>query len=1078
MTEGTSQDDNASSQPDGSSPTADNAAETAPQPIPAGTPPEPIPAATPAAPIPAATPPEPIPAATPPEPIPAATPAEPIPAATPAAPIPAAPAGIPASPAEPPVAPPETVPAAAPVPAATPDGEPAPDTPASLPTEAPAVSAVSGIPASADAPAAIPAEPVRAAVPVPAAGSDASEGADDDGGEPDSDDDSDDDGAATGRGRGRGRSKRGRGRRDKTEPDEAPSGDGDESAVGKKRRGSRKALRNTEAAEAAEPVDSDAPDPADTADPDTPRSKKKAGKSRKSRETRRSKKTDVAASPRRATDLWEEWDEYQEQHDRAFAGVPATEPAQEQPDVAERREKRRKAKQQKAKRSKTESKEERATERELSRRTRRIKTPKASRAAAKAAARQAREEKRDAKAADTPKKKRKSRDGGPVRGETPTGRETVIIVDGSHVSIVLLRAGRVVGTADQEFENPAIAIESAAQSSRGGRLVWCNEIVPRMLERDRPTRSAPARVREARRAQSQIDAFGRDNIHLVGMLGNPDHPQSSQNVSLLSLGMEPRWTKHRLLRRHNGRVVHSGQCHGSMAGIWLRIGWATAELTWVGPDGQPLDWVQAPPVTLPPRTVGGEPPDVGSGVESLRASAATFGQDGTPRWVAGLVEQVDRQVQSWQRKFGQAETIWVHGPGAKTPGLIDALDEHARLQVQIPPMDVLPSVLDTDQIVTATNAWAGASFSDPRRVIAKAKRRRLMRMLRRGLYVALAVAALAGLSAWIGRGRDNAIAAADARVEAAQAAQAAQQAAAPPSTDTLIVGARNALGCASEAVELREIAAADPAAAEAADDDSALTAAVPVGYSPDAWPEGWHDVVIAAGEAPKRGIAGTTPHSEIGRAAVSDEIALAADLARQASEGLLPDGTTDPAALDSVFIAEGLAPQQWRTFAWAQTSFDDGRVLYTPPNVPALCAASGGDLLWDAQNKPLTAMLFARQMQQHPGWAISEVDYEAAETIALRQGDEAVSYEEFDVFVAWLAHQPDVAETLAPLAYYLWGDRGAVSAPEALTRRCKAGVHPQTGAELRLCGATASAWIGPSHLRPDRPLGASEEARQ
>ena len=375
--------------------------------------------------------------------------------------------------------------------------------------------------------------------------------------------------------------------------------------------------------------------------------------------------------------------------------------------------------------------------------------------------------------------------------------------------------------------------------------------------------------------------------------------------------------------------------------------------------------------------------------------------------------------------------------------------------MQRPPVDLLEqAAVDVDQIITATNAWSREPLGNPSRVLARARRRRAARIARKGIYAAAVLAVLAALSAWIGAGRSAAIAAAEQRKAAAEAQVTTIQEQTLPPQETLITGARNLLGCPNEILDSGGSDNPDDGAPQA----DADVVAVPVDYDPAVWPDGWQTAFLAIGDS----ITAAAASRQFDAAVLTGpQIAAAQQLAAESSTDAENGEAWDDDEITDRFAAAGLNVGQWRTAAWARTAFD-GHVPYLPPRGPRLCAAPVKNLLWEAQNAALMPLLVAEQMNAQGGWIITEPEPNPGGT--LEQAHQTYELADMSVFVAWLAHQPDMADTLAPLAWALWGERGVVRVDEPFERRCEIGVHPQTGAPLRICGSEVSVRIGPAYL--------------
>lgn len=656
------------------------------------------------------------------------------------------------------------------------------------------------------------------------------------------------------------------------------------------------------------------------------------------------------------------------------------------------------------------------------------------------------------------RKQRRIRRRAAERFAPPKGNKkaTVLVVDGSHVTILVMRNGRVLGVTEQSYDNADIAV-AAATKHRGNRLVWCNAAGMRsMPNRGRHAdelANVPTFVANLREANALMAAFVHypDQKLMTPLSMEPVPPPHRPNA----LSVPNEWAEHRLFQRHQGRAVTSGQCHGPDAGVWLRLGHYATELTHVLEGGYSLAWGPMPPLEFPPPVPGGERPDYGSGVDALtKACAAKSQEAGVDQYIKAVVEFVDGRMQQWGSTAGVIDVVWVHGPGVSTPGLLDALRHKLKVRVVRPPVDVAPSVLDVDQAVCALHAWSHKPLKDPRKIIAKARRGRQMQLLRRVFYAAMGVMLLVSLAAWQGRGRHLRLEAAQARIDQANSDLAAAQSAAPPDVAFGISGALEWLGCPLTAAEI--------SAGTIGEGPSVVAA--PFGYDPSQWPEGWDAVIDAAAVATDSAQA-LSRHVAVGRVALTQEIAGAQRVAASFRDGDIADESGDGLhdEIDAAFLAAGLDPGVWRVFAWAHLHFS-GQQFYVPPRTTQMCASATPDLLWKAQNEPLLPVMFVRQMQTYPGWGITEPGRERATAVSLSQEHTAVSIDDFSVFTAWIVHRQEISEVLQPLLFHLWGEDGAVRIAEPLTRQCRTGLHPATGQPLDLCGSSTSVVMGPRHL--------------
>ena len=695
--------------------------------------------------------------------------------------------------------------------------------------------------------------------------------------------------------------------------------------------------------------------------------------------------------------------------------------------------------------------DERVGDREFSRQSKRLKAPKKVKDPNKKSKKETKVKTTKPPKEESSRLKRVEKEASKHR--PPRGKATALVVDGTHVTLVVLHNGRVVGVTELEHAHSDATIDVCVRYRRVDRLIWCNGVEARNLSNGDDAAITTNRAIEAlRRAQRLVDAFqdleGRPSLTELSRIRHPEHTP-------LGLSISNEWSEHRLMQRHRGRVVASGQCHGATPGAWLRLGYSATEMTYVLQGGAAVDWAEMPPLLFAPTTVGGAPPDYGSGLDALsKATHARSREGGLEQYISEVVDFVDRTLQHWSGTIEVADSIWVHGPGVKVPGLINALTERLGIRVAQPHINVLPNVARTDQLVTALNAWGHPTFGDPNKIIAKALRARINRRIRRGAYIAAAVLAMVALSTYLGRQKHASIAAAQDRKAQANAELAAEQAVAPPNASFLLAGAWEWLECPNLASDLQ----AQPEVSQPA------AVAVPVGYDPEQWPSLWEDVVISTRAAPTS-FEILASRVTVGHSALEAEIVIAQSIAARSIAGELQDSEGDGIHddIDAEFADAGLDPALWRVFAWAQTNFVAGQPYVPPPSV-RLCAAGGPDLLWRAQNVALLPVMFARQMQVYPGWAITEPSVSPGNSILLSHEYSSLALNDVTIFVAWLAHERDVVELLQPLAFHLWGEHGVVRLNKPLVRSCQAGLDAQTGRPLRLCGSTTSVELGPDHL--------------
>ena len=665
-------------------------------------------------------------------------------------------------------------------------------------------------------------------------------------------------------------------------------------------------------------------------------------------------------------------------------------------------------------------------------------------------------------------KQRRIRRKAAERFAPPKGNKkaTVLVVDGSHVTILVMRNGRVLGVTERSYDNADIAV-AAATKHRANRLVWCNAAGMRsMPNRGRygdEMADVPTFVQDLREANALMAAFVHypDQKLMTPLSMEPVPPPHRPNA----LSVPNEWAEHRLFQRHQGRAVTSGQCHGPDAGVWLRLGYYATELTHVLEGGYSLAWGPMPPLEFPPPGPGGEKPDYGSGVDALtKACAAKSREAGIAQYTKAVVDFVDGRMQQWGSTAGVIDVVWVHGPGVSTPGLLDALSHKLKVRVVRPHVDIAPSVVEVDQAVCALNAWSHKPLKDPRKVITKARRGRQMQILRRFLYGAMAVMLLVSLAAWQGRGRHLRLEAAQARIDQANSDLAAAQSAAPPDVAFGISGALEWMGCPFTAAEL----------GAGATGTGPSVVAAPIGYDPSEWPDGWEAVIDAASVATDSAEA-LSRHVAVGRIALTREIAGAQRIAASFRDGEIVDETGDGPhdEIDTAFLAAGLDPGVWRVFAWAHLHFS-GEQFYVPPRTTQMCASATPDLLWKAQNEPLVPVMFARQMQTYPEWGITAPGQDLATTVSLSQEHTTYNIDDFSVFTAWIVHRQDISEVLQPLAFHLWGEDGAVRITEPLMRQCRTGLHPATGNPLDLCGSSTSIVIGPRNLVEPEDQGSAQ----
>ena len=435
----------------------------------------------------------------------------------------------------------------------------------------------------------------------------------------------------------------------------------------------------------------------------------------------------------------------------------------------------------------------------------------------------------------------------------------------------------------------------------------------------------------------------------------------------------------------------------------------------------------------------------------------TSNDEGIELYAESVVGFVKQHTRRWARSLGAVPAIYVHGPGTRVPGLVNALEEQIDIKISEPYLNAVPTISETDHLLCALRAWAAPPLSDPRKIIRKANRVWLRRIIQRCLYGVALLAALIAWSVLQGRQRQEQIDAARERAQIAQADLAAAQSVSPPDPAYLVSGAQEWLQCASTASELNtgdQATAAAPAAI-----------AVPLGYDPSEWPEEWAPVMLENRVAEVAAGLGHGPSVSIGQRDLSVQLADAQQIAASFLAGELVDDAGDGPHddIDAAFDHAGLDADHWRVFAWAQSHFRTTQ-SYVPPLIPQLCTASGPDLLWQAQNEALVPVMFSRQMQTYPGWRITQPGTKSETSLTLTQRHRTIEFANVSIFVAWLLHQQDIAETLQPLAFSLWGEDGAVRVTDGLTRKCETGVHAITGNPLELCGSTMSVVLGPRHL--------------
>ena len=701
--------------------------------------------------------------------------------------------------------------------------------------------------------------------------------------------------------------------------------------------------------------------------------------------------------------------------------------------------------------------DERARKRLRRRQSRRLKAPKEAKEQDDGNQDKKTKKAEEGKPSKEDRKRTRKEEKAAARRKPPRGKATVLVVDGTHASLIVLRNGRAVGVSDEEYEDYELAID-ASSKYRAQRLVWANQARARTLSR--PADGESKQAAEVIEAQDLIDTFGSDSPLLTVLSG-----ERYEDKSPIGVEIQKQWGDHRIFQRHQKRVVVSGQCHGSEPGYWLRIGHLRTELTYVAQGGIAVDWAGMPPLEMLPERVGEPPPNYGSGMDAFsKLVEAKSPEEAAPEFTEAVFGFADGRIQLWVTGgLGPLETLWVHGPGVNAHGLLEHFSDRFNIAVLRPAVDAAPSVTDHDQLATALNAWGRPVVSDPGKVISKAQRARLRKIIKKLLYGTAALSVLVGWSIWQGQQVHARIDTASERQDAANTRLEIARNNAPPDPRYQITGALNWIGCPQSATEAAAAAEADAAAGAT---EIAAAVRVPIGYDPARWPDGWDAVILSsvAVELSEE----LSQQVTIGHSALQSEVEEAQRIAAQFQSGEItdPDGDGISDDLDSEFSDVGLSPETWRLFAWAQTNYV-GQQPYVPPISTRLCAAGGPDLLWKAQNEPLIPAMLARQIQGYPGWLASDPygkDQLENTSIGIKQAHVSYSFEEVSVFVAWLLHERDVADVLRPLAFRLWGEDGVVQIPQSLARRCISGIHPATGEPLQTCGSGVSVLIGPRHL--------------
>ena len=613
----------------------------------------------------------------------------------------------------------------------------------------------------------------------------------------------------------------------------------------------------------------------------------------------------------------------------------------------------------------------------------------------------------------------------------PKGKARVAVVDGRYVTLASFHNGRLASIGEHDYPTKEIAAATAARL-KTRYVIWANGAVTKSIAK----KVSPASS-ELEQASALHSAF------------KATMPRSVVVAKAEGIAIPSAWSDSRVFRSGKRGVVLSGLAHGTNPGVWLRVGHEITEITLVDGDGNARAWEMLP-FREPSDEVSSS---ISSGIQGLseRVQAGADLHEEIRSFAQDIATFVSDQVQDWAGISVVEHNVYLHGPGIRIPGLFDAIRaRNPQMRVREPTLDVDEGVVERDQMHTVLNVWGRPAVSDPQAVLRRHRHALTRKRTRKVLYVCMAVAAVVSFSLWRGSKHQASLDAANQRAEAANAEVSSLSAQAPPAEDFTLIGARRWLSCETEA--------ADVAAA------GETVVAVPAHYDPSIWPESWAAILTEIPDFDKHvGLAVFEGNDTL--SLLDDNLSAARDIA--ASELSEPINSDQ---IDEVFMVAGLDPDLWRVFVWGISSFVGREQQFVPPRTHHLCAATGPDLLWVAQNSPLLSGLVARQLQESSSptsdgagseWLMAEMPHGGA--VPLRQAHTSISAE-ITVFSAWLADDKAIVDALRPLAVVLWGTDGDVLLTDAPSRQCRTGIDVISGAKTQKCGTTLTVTLGPRHL--------------